>query len=178
MDYRIKTPDWRKTEHICLVNLLTLRLWSFFYTLQGHEDNCLQTLNWHELLFSMFTVWHGLFSLVLMFSGLRIEAPPLSTVQGKCIYTFLKRRTSKFNFCSYVLNIVKINIIFWFLKGYSWGRFIGQPCLACTISLANLSANRATIVELSGPIYWPNMPIRQKLLADLSPNCKQRVITL
>ena len=29
----------------------------------------------------MFIVWHGLFSLVLMFSELRIEAPPLSTVE-------------------------------------------------------------------------------------------------
>ena len=36
----------------------------------------------------MFTVWHGLFSLVLLFLRLRIETLPLSTVQGKCIYTF------------------------------------------------------------------------------------------
>ena len=33
----------------------------------------------------MFTVWHGFFSLVFTFPGLRIEAMPLS-VQGKCIY--------------------------------------------------------------------------------------------
>ena len=47
----------------------------FFYILQGHRDNFLQTFIWHEV-FSMFTVWHGLFSLVLMFPGLRIEAMP------------------------------------------------------------------------------------------------------
>ena len=35
----------------------------------------------YGIVFSMFTVWHGLFSLVLMFPRLRIEAPPLSTVQ-------------------------------------------------------------------------------------------------
>ena len=57
----------------------------------------------------MFTVWHELFSLVLMFSTLRIEALPPSIVQGKCIYTFLKRRTSRVNFHSYVLIVVKIN---------------------------------------------------------------------
>ena len=47
-----------------------------------------------------------------MFPGLRIEAPPLSTVQGKCIYIFLKQRTRKLNFRSYVLNLVKINVSF------------------------------------------------------------------
>ena len=38
----------------------------------------------------MFTVYHGLFSLVLTFPGLRIEALPLSAVQGKCIYKIFK----------------------------------------------------------------------------------------
>ena len=38
----------------------------------------------------MFTVWHELFSMVLMFPGMRIEALPPSTVQGKCISTFFK----------------------------------------------------------------------------------------
>ena len=38
----------------------------------------------------MFTVWHGFFSLVLMFLRLRIEAPLLSTVQGKYIYNICK----------------------------------------------------------------------------------------
>ena len=57
----------------------------FLLPFAGHGVNFLQTFTWHRLSFSMFTVWHGLFSLVLMFFGLRIEAPPPSTVQGKCI---------------------------------------------------------------------------------------------
>ena len=52
--------------------------------------------------FYMFTVWHDFFSLVLMFPNLRIIAPPLSTVS---VYAqFLKKRTRKFSFCSYILN--------------------------------------------------------------------------
>ena len=47
------------------------------------------------------------FSLVLMFPGLIIEAPLLFTVQGKCIYIFLKRRIRKLNFRSYVPSIDK-----------------------------------------------------------------------
>ena len=42
----------------------------------GHEGNFLQTFTWHGLSFSIFTVWHSLFSLVLVFPVLRIEAPP------------------------------------------------------------------------------------------------------
>ena len=38
----------------------------------------------------MFTLWHALFPLTLMFRAVRTEAPPPSTVQGKCIYTFFK----------------------------------------------------------------------------------------
>ena len=38
----------------------------------------------------MLTVRHGLFSLILVFSGLRIESLPLSIVQGKCICTTFK----------------------------------------------------------------------------------------
>ena len=69
----------------------------FFYTLQGHGDNFLQTFTWHRI-FSMFTVWNRLFSLVLMFSGLRIEALPLSTVLSKCIYTFFKAENQEIQF--------------------------------------------------------------------------------
>ena len=46
----------------------------------------------------MFTVWHGLLSLVLMFSRLKIEALPLSTVQGKCIYTLFKVENHEIKF--------------------------------------------------------------------------------
>ena len=58
------------------INSLAAR---FFIPFAGHGVNFLQTFT-----------WHGLLALVFMISGLRIEAPPPSTVQGKCIYTFLK----------------------------------------------------------------------------------------
>ena len=57
--------------------MLTLWLQSFFLLpFAGHVVNFLQTFTRHGLSFSMFTVWHGLFSLVLVFSGLRIDASP------------------------------------------------------------------------------------------------------
>ena len=46
----------------------------------------------------MYTVWYGLFSLVLMSSGLRIEALPLSTVQGTCMYTIFKAENQEIQF--------------------------------------------------------------------------------
>ena len=33
-----------------------------------------------------------------MFTGVRIEAPPLSTVQGKCIYTIFKAENQETQF--------------------------------------------------------------------------------
>ena len=69
------------TDCLILRATLTLWLWSFFATFQGH-NNFLQTLTWHGLSFSMFTVWHEHFSLVLVFSGLRIEALPLHPRTG------------------------------------------------------------------------------------------------
>ena len=39
-------------------NVLTLWLWSFLLPLNWHGDNCLQTLTWHRV---SFTVWHGFF---------------------------------------------------------------------------------------------------------------------
>ena len=47
----------------------------FFATFQGHGDHFVTYLHLVRSL-SMFTVWHRLFSLVLKFPGLRIEAPP------------------------------------------------------------------------------------------------------
>ena len=38
------------------------------------------------------------FSLVLMFPGLRIEAPLLFTVLGKCIYTIFKAKNKEIQF--------------------------------------------------------------------------------
>ena len=46
----------------------------------------------------MFTVWHELFSFVLAFPGLRIEALPLITVLGKCIYKMFKVDNQKTQF--------------------------------------------------------------------------------
>ena len=46
----------------------------------------------------MLTVWHGHFSLILTFPGLRIEAPPLSTVQDKYIYKILKAKNQETQF--------------------------------------------------------------------------------
>ena len=114
----INNEEIEMVHHCYQTSFLTLWLRRIvFATLQEHGDNFLQTLNRHGLYFSIFAVRHGLFSLVLMFPGLRIEAPPPSTVKGKCRYTFLKRKTKKLNFRSYVLNVVKINKSFLSFKG-------------------------------------------------------------
>ena len=46
----------------------------------------------------MFTVWHGGFSLVLTFPGLRIKTPPLCTVRGKCIYKIFEAENQETQF--------------------------------------------------------------------------------
>ena len=46
----------------------------------------------------MFTVWYRHFSFIPLFPGLRIEAPRLSTVQGKCIYTNFKAEKQEIQF--------------------------------------------------------------------------------
>ena len=92
----------------------------------------------------MFTVWHGLFILVIVFPRLRIEAPPLSTVQGKCIYTIVKAENQEIQFpllCTkpsidkhkYVVFqklVVPIPFYRSSVPQYSneAGRFIGHPC--------------------------------------------------
>ena len=63
-----------------------------------HGDNFVHTLTWHGVYFFIFTVWHGLFSLVLKFPGLRIEALPLSTVQGTCLYKIFKAENKETQF--------------------------------------------------------------------------------
>ena len=45
-----------------------------------------------EFIIFIFTVWHDFFSLIVMFLRLTIEAPPLSIVQGKCIYNIFKAK--------------------------------------------------------------------------------------
>ena len=46
----------------------------------------------------MFTVWYRLFSLVLMFSGLRIETPPPPIIQSKCIYIMFEAENQEIQF--------------------------------------------------------------------------------
>ena len=46
----------------------------------------------------MLAVWYRLFSLVLLFPGLRIEVPPPSTVHGKCTYTIFKVKNQETQF--------------------------------------------------------------------------------
>ena len=76
-----------------------------------------------------------------------------STVHDKYIYTFLKRRTSTFNFRAYILNLVKVNISFFPSKVDSPGTlFIDHLWVVNTISSAHLSAKRARTVNSSRPI--------------------------
>ena len=113
-----------------------------------------------------------------MFPGLRIEAlppPPPLKIQRECIYTVLKRRTRKFNFRCYVLNIVKINISFYLSKVGSPGPIYRPSVPYSWIELANLLAFHATIVESSWPIYRSSVPIRQDFWANLSTHRSQRV---
>ena len=93
-----------------------------------------------------FTVWHGLFCFVLVFPGLRIEASPLSTVQGKCIYKIFKAENQETKF---PLLCTKPSID---KHKFSFSK-VGSP-------KADLSAIRGTIVESSGPICWPSVLFR------------------
>ena len=127
-----------------LIACLQLTLWLKSFSMlpsNWHGDNFFTNPHQSGLSFSMFTVLHRLLSLVLMFPGLPIEAPPQSTVQGKCIYTFFKQKTRKFNFRSYVLNLIKMNISFCLSK-------VGSPG-------ADLSALRAQRALSAWPIYQP-----------------------
>ena len=151
------------------VLILTFSLQSFFSTIQGHRDNFFTHPHWAQTFFCNVYCLSGLFSLVLMFPGLKIEAPVSSTVQGKCIYTFLKWRSRKFNFRSYVLNLVKISITFCLSKVRSSGSDFSR------IERTYLSAFGVTIVKSSGPIYRPSIPIRQDFWVDLSVYRSPRV---
>ena len=132
---------------------LTLWLQSLFIPFRGTVIIFLHALTWLGL-FSMFTVWYRLLSLVLMFSGLRIEALPHLQYRVSVYTLFLKRRTRKFYFRLLCTKPSKDKHKFFLSK-------VGSPS-------ADLSANHATIVELSGPIYRLNMLSRQDFLADLS----------
>ena len=71
--------------------------------------------------------------------------PPLSTVQGKFIYIIFKAENLEIQFpLLYIKPSIDKHKFLSFKCWQSRGRFIGQLCLACTISSAYLSANRAT----------------------------------
>ena len=110
-------------------------------------------------MFSMFTVWHGLFSLVLIFSTLRIDAPPHPQYRVS-EYTFFKTQNQSIQFpllCT-KLSKDKRKILFFqrlVVPGpiyrpavpseqLQFGQFIGQAC----------QNNKSR-----GLIYLPNMPI-------------------
>ena len=78
-----------------------------------------------------------------MFPGLRIEALPLFTVQGKCIYTFFKAKNQKIQCPLLCSTPSKDKHKFLLSKDGSPG--------------ANISASFALHVLLVQPIYQPTM---------------------
>ena len=161
---QLRTKNKQRTDTQVLLRQLNPLAAEFFRYPLGAR----RSLTWHGLSFSMFTVWHGLFSLVLMFPGLRIEGPPLFTIQGNCINTFFKAANQEIQFLLLCTNLVKIHISFCLSKVGSPGP-INRPSVPHgRIKRTGLSAFRATKVESSGPIYRPSMLIRQDFWADLS----------
>ena len=151
-----------------------------FYTLQGHEDNLFTKLHLAQsFLFSMFTVWHGLFLWYSCFPGWELKRCPYLQYEVRVYTQFWKHRTMKFNSCSYGLYLVKISIFFCLSEvGIVPGQIYQPVCLGCTITSTNLSVKHATIVEWSGTIYQPNVPIWQDFWTDLLANRNQSVNTI
>ena len=80
---------------------------------------------------------------VSFFFGLRIEAPPLSTVKAKCIYKIFKaenQETQFPHFCTKPKPSIDKHKFSSFQGWQFQGRFIGHLCLACTISSVDISA--------------------------------------
>ena len=77
---------------------LTLWLQSFFCYPRIGTDNFYKPLPGMDFRFQCLPFGTDFFSLVLMFPGVRIEASPPSTVQGKCIYTFFKVKNQAIQF--------------------------------------------------------------------------------
>ena len=129
---------WRKTP-------LTLWLRSFFcYPSLGTELISVQSCTCHGLFFQCL-----LFGMNFFFGAHVSRAENWSSAP---IYTYLKRRISRLNFRSYVLNLVKINISFFFQrlvdpgrfsKHYQFGWFIGQAWQKSRIVRTDFSAKRA-----------------------------------
>ena len=136
--------------------MLTLWLWSFFcYPRISMELICLHTFTWHEVL-SMFTLWHGLFSLVLMFPGLKIKVPPLSTVHGNNIHTIFKAENQEIQYLLLCTKpSIQINISFYHSRV---GSLEADLSANRATQWPDLSAIHVTIVELSELIFRPSVP--------------------
>ena len=119
----------------------------------------------------MFTIWHGLFPLVLMFSGLRIEALPTSTVLGKSIYTFFlsgepvdsishvcNKPSKNRNVFLFQMLVVPGPIYRPPMQHYQFGRFIGQACQNSRIEWADLSTKHAYQTRFFGRFIDQSQP--------------------
>ena len=96
---RIQNPPYSKLHtdiHRSTPNSLAAEF--FFATLQGALGYFLYIPSSGTKFFLMFTVWCRLFFLILKFPRLRIEALPLSTVQGKCVYTIFQAESQEIQF--------------------------------------------------------------------------------
>ena len=104
----------------------------------------------------MFTVWHGLFSLVLMFAGLRNEAPLLFTVQSKCIYTIFEAEIQEIQFPFICTKPSIDKHKFLSFKGWYYrGRFYQPSVPHCRIEWVDLSAIRAKSTSFFRSLYRP-----------------------
>ena len=79
----------------------------FWYPPICMEIIFLHTFTWNIVYVFIITVWQGLFFLVLTFPRLSIEAQPLFTVQGTCIYKIFIAENQKTQF---LLLFIKPNI--------------------------------------------------------------------
>ena len=88
------------------------------------------------------------------------------------IHFFLKRRTSRFNFRSYVLNLIKITRFFFFQRLVDPGPIYRHPCLTSTISSADLSAKHDRTVNRVGRFIGQTYNFWVNLSANRSQNVK------
>ena len=99
----------------------------FVIPFRAHGDKFLQTLTWHGL-FSMFTVWTDFFLCYSCFLGWELKLCLYLQYRVSVYTLFLKRRTRKFIFRSYVLNVIKINISFFLSNVGSPGVDLSTSC--------------------------------------------------
>ena len=113
--------------------LLTLWLRSF-YTRLGYGVNFLQTFTWHGVFFQRLLFGTDFFLWYSCFLGWKLKLRPHPQYKVSEYTLILKRRTRKFNFLSYVLKLVKINISFFFQRLVVLGTIYRPAVPACTIS--------------------------------------------